>query len=57
MIEKHDSITLYMHKRPDGDSISSSYGLALAILEKYPNKDVKVVADINYLKENFKMID
>lgn len=57
LIEKHNSISLFMHTRPDGDSISSSYGLALAILEKYPKKNVKVVADIKYLKNNFQFLD
>ena len=57
LIEKNDSISLFMHKRPDGDSISCSYGLALAILEKYPKKNVKVIADLKYLQKNFKFID
>ena len=56
-IEKNDKIALFQHVNPDGDSISSSYGLGLAIKEKYPNKEVVVVADLEYLKTNFKVMD
>lgn len=53
-IKENNKIALFQHINPDGDSISSSYGLGLAIKEKYPNKEVVVVTDLEYLKTNFK---
>lgn len=44
-IKKANKIALFHHVHPDGDSISSSYGLLLAIKSKYPNKEVVFVAD------------
>lgn len=44
-IKKANKIALFHHVHPDGDSISSSYGLLLAIKSKHPNKEVVFVAD------------
>ena len=35
-IEKEKSIVIVGHRNPDGDSISSSLGLATFLKEKYP---------------------
>ena len=51
LIKKHNKIILFHHKKPDGDSISCSYGLMKAIQKKYPNKEVKWHADKEYIKE------
>ena len=56
VIEKNNKIALFMHINPDGDSISSSYGLGLAIKEKYPNKEVVICADYEYLTKYFKFL-
>lgn len=52
-IKKHEKIALFHHVKPDGDSISSSYGLLLAIKKAFPNKHVVFVANIEYLREHF----
>ncbi|MDI4567574.1 MAG: hypothetical protein E7Y34_00600 [Mycoplasma sp.] len=44
LIEKNEKIALFSHIRPDGDSLSSSYGLALSLKNKYPEKIIKVCA-------------
>lgn len=44
-IKKANKIALFHHVNPDGDSISSSYGLLLAIKSKFPNKQVVLVAN------------
>ena len=52
-IKKYDKIAIFTHKNLDGDSYSSSYGLALAIKEQYPQKKVHVFTDLDFLKINF----
>lgn len=52
-IEQYENIALFTHVLPDGDSLSSSYGLALALKENYPKKNIKVVSDYKYLKNAF----
>ena len=56
-IEENNKIALFQHINPDGDSITSSYGLGLAIKEKYPNKEVVICADHAYLAKYFKFLD
>ncbi|WKX02468.1 DHH family phosphoesterase [Candidatus Mycoplasma mahonii] len=56
-IKENNKIALFQHIQPDGDSISSSIGLGMAIKEAYPKKEVVVVADYEYLKENFKFLE
>ena len=56
-IEQFKNIAIFTHVNIDGDSYSSSYGLALAIKEKYPDKKVKVFTDFEYLKSNFPFLE
>ena len=52
-IDKHDKIAIFHHVNIDGDSLSSSYGLLLAIKQKYPNKEVKWVVNEEEMAKNF----
>lgn len=52
IIEKHDSIVIHRHTRPDMDAIGSQMGLYHLIKENYPNKEVYVVGDSNNLLYN-----
>ncbi len=45
LIQQNDKIALFHHINPDGDTLSSSYGLALALKEAFPKKEIKVVAN------------
>ncbi len=56
-LESSDKIALFHHKNPDGDTLSSSYGLALALKSKFPNKEIKVVANQEILFTRFPFID
>lgn len=53
LISKHDKIALFHHVNIDGDSLSSSYGLLLALKAKYPNKEIKWVAEQDYIEKRF----
>ncbi len=52
-IKKANKIALFHHINPDGDSISSSYGLLLAIKSKFPNKEVVFVANPDEMQKLF----
>lgn len=52
-IKKAEKIALFHHIHPDGDSISCSYGLALALKKKFPNKEIVFVADKNEIIKSF----
>ena len=54
-IEKHDTIVIHRHKRPDMDAIGSQMGLYHLIKINYPEKKVYVVGDENNLLYNCKM--
>ncbi|NQZ29418.1 MAG: DHH family phosphoesterase [Mycoplasmatales bacterium] len=56
-IKLADKIALFHHINPDGDTLSSSYGLALALRSKFPNKEIKVVANKEDLFRRFEFID
>ncbi len=56
-IIKNDKIALFHHIKPDGDSISSSYGLLLALKDEFPKKEIVWVANKEYLLENYKFLD
>ncbi|NQZ65856.1 MAG: bifunctional oligoribonuclease/PAP phosphatase NrnA [Mycoplasmatales bacterium] len=56
IIKKSEKIVLFHHVNPDGDSLSSSYGLMKAIQAKFPNKEVKWVANVDYIKKNFSFL-
>lgn len=44
VIESNDRIAIFHHKNVDGDSISSSFGLAFALIKKYPSKKINVIS-------------
>ncbi len=44
-IEKHNTIILSAHYRPDGDAVGSTFGLKDIILATWPNKKVYVVGE------------
>lgn len=47
LIEENENIILFHHTNPDGDCMATSFGLAQVLRDNYPNKNIKVVADIN----------
>lgn len=55
IIEKHDSIVIHRHSRPDMDAIGSQMGLFHLLSENYPNKKLYVVGDSNNLMYKCKM--
>ena len=57
LIKENDRIVLFHHVMPDGDSISSSYGLLLSLKKKFPNKEIKWVADKENIKRRFSLLD
>lgn len=46
-IDKYNTIIIHRHSRPDLDALGSQRGLALAIKEKYPKKNVYMVGDMS----------
>ena len=52
-IEEFQDIIIFHHKNIDGDSLSSSYGLLLAIKKKYPQKNVKMFLNKEEMALNF----
>lgn len=44
-IERHDTIILHRHNRPDGDALGSQIGLKHILTENYPDKTVYMVGD------------
>ena len=56
-IKEAKKIALFHHVKPDGDSVSSSYGLLLAIKNTFPDKEVLFVADYEMIKERFTYLD
>lgn len=44
-IRKYDTIILHRHKNPDGDALGSQLGLAAALRDNYPHKQVFCVGD------------
>lgn len=55
LIEKHQTIIIHRHLKPDMDAIGSQYGLYLLLRENYPNKDIYVVGDLNDMSYQAKM--
>ena len=55
-IEKYPTIVLSAHKNPDGDALSSSYGLALALQEAFPEKKIFVALDPDEIEGRFKFL-
>lgn len=46
-IKEYDTIIIHRHSRPDLDALGSQRGLALAIKEKYPKKQIYIVGDMS----------
>ena len=57
LIKESKKIVLFHHVMPDGDSISSSYGLLLSLKKKFPNKEIKWVADVENIKRRFSLLN
>ncbi|MCK5807024.1 MAG: bifunctional oligoribonuclease/PAP phosphatase NrnA [Mycoplasmataceae bacterium] len=57
LINESEKIVLFHHVMPDGDSLSSSYGLLLSLKKKYPNKEIKWVADTQNIKRRFSFLN
>ena len=55
IIEKHESIIIFRHLRPDMDAIGSQMGLYHLIKTNYPKKRVYVVGDENNMLYKTKM--
>ena len=43
-IEEYDSIIIFRHKRPDGDAVGSTNGLAAILRASYPNKEIHLAS-------------
>ncbi len=56
-IQEAEKIALFHHVNPDGDTLSSSYGLAKALRLKFPQKEIVVVANQEALKDRFPFIE
>ena len=46
-IKKYNKIIIHRHTKPDGDALGSQIGLKNSIISTFPDKDVKIVGDIN----------
>lgn len=46
-ILEYDTIIIHRHTKPDGDALGSQLGLKKALISTFPNKNVKVVGDVN----------
>ena len=42
-IKKYDNIIIFRHKRPDGDAVGSTKGLATVLKSTFPNKDIRLI--------------
>ncbi len=56
-LRESDKIALFHHINPDGDTLTSSYGLALALRSVFPKKEIKVVANQEELFSRFNFIN
>ncbi len=57
LIEQYENIVLFHHTNPDGDCMATSFGLASALMKNYPNKNIKVVADIEDYTPHLRYMD
>lgn len=46
-INEYNTIIIHRHSRPDLDAIGSQRGLAIALKDKYPNKNIYIVGDMS----------
>ncbi len=42
-IKEYQRIIIFRHKRPDGDAVGSTMGLASILRLTYPEKEIKVI--------------
>ncbi len=56
-IKKAPKIALFHHINPDGDSLSCSYGLLLALKIKFPNKQIVLVGNKKALQTAFPFLE
>ena len=52
-LKEAEKIVFFHHVKPDGDSLSSSYALMKAMISKFPNKEIKWVANTKYIAKRF----
>ncbi len=52
-----DKIALFHHKNPDGDTLSSSYGLALALRQVFPEKEIAWVINREAMVDRFPWLE
>lgn len=52
-----DKIVFFHHVKPDGDSLSSSYALVEGMKSKFPEKTIKWVANVEFIKERFPFLN
>ena len=45
LIDRHDTIIIHRHQKPDGDALGSQIGLKHILLENFPDKSIYVVGD------------
>ncbi len=57
LIKENENIILFHHTSPDGDCMATSFGLGMALMKKYPNKNIKVVADIEEYTPHLRYMD
>ena len=52
-LKEANKIIIFHHLLPDGDSLSSSYALLVAMKNKFPEKTIKWVADKEFINKRF----
>ncbi len=57
LIESNDNIIFFHHVNPDGDCMASTFGFAKALMNNYPNKNIKVVADVEDYTPHLRYMD
>ena len=43
LIKEYDRVIIFRHKRPDGDAVGSTMGLARILTLSYPEKEIKLI--------------
>lgn len=56
-LKESNKIVLFHHVKPDGDSLSSSYALLRAMKDTFPDKEIKWVANVEFIKKRFPYLD
>jgi len=55
-LKKYNTIVVTSHINPDGDAISSSYGLGLALKKAFPQKKILVVGEPDEIEKRFRFL-